>query len=343
MEESSFYPEKEVKKEAERLYEKLKKVKFSKDDCIALAPLTLEINRLKKEKNAVILAHSYQTADIIYGVADFVGDSLELSKQAAKTKADTIVFAGVKFMAETAKILSPKKTVLLPSIQAGCSLSESITAKDARELKKKYPNVPVVCYVNTSAEVKAECDACCTSANALKIVESFKEKEIIFLPDELMAENIQNLTEKRIISWKGLCVVHKEFNAKQIKEVKKKHPGVKILVHTECSPSVVELADFSGGTNGMINYAKTDSNQTFMMVTECGLTDRMKVELMQKDFVGLCELCPYMKKNTLELILQALRRSEKEQIIEIPEEVIKKAKKAIDYMMKIKTKNGIID
>ncbi len=329
------YTEEEVKKEAERLYTKLKKVKFSEDDCNALAPLTLEINRIKKEKNAIILAHSYQTPDIIYGVADFVGDSLELSKMAAKTTAEIIVFAGVKFMAETAKILSPKKTVLLPSTEAGCSLSESITAEDVKKIKEKYPDVPVVCYVNTSAEVKAECTACCTSANALKVVESFKENTIIFLPDKLMAENVQNLTDKRIIPWNGLCVVHKEFNAKQIKEVKKRFPETKILVHTECNPSVVGLADFAGGTNGMINYAKMNKAKSFMMVTECGLSDRMRVELMQKNFVGSCELCPYMKKNTLELILQVIRKPEKEQVIELPEKVILKAGKAIGYMMKI--------
>jgi len=335
MEKNSFYSEKEVEKEAERLYEKLQKVKFSKEDCIALTPLTLEINKIKKEINAVILAHSYQTPDIIYGVADFVGDSLELSKWAASTEAEIIVFAGVKFMAETAKILSPEKTVLLPSIEAGCSLSESITAKDIRKLKKENLGVPVVCYVNTSAEVKAESDACCTSANALKVVESFDSDKVIFLPDKLMAQNIQNQTSKKIIAWNGLCVVHKEFNVKDIEEVKEKYPGVKILVHTECSPSVVELADFSGGTTGMVEYAKTHSDENFMMVTECGLTERMKVELTGKKFVGLCELCPYMKKNTLELILQVLKKPEKEQVIELDEKIIKKAGKAIDYMMKL--------
>ncbi|MFH1663983.1 MAG: quinolinate synthase NadA [archaeon] len=343
MEKSSFYSEEEVKKEAERLYEKLKKTGFSRDECISFAPLTLEINKLKKQKNAVILAHSYQTPDIIYGVSDFVGDSLELSKKAAETKAETIVFAGVKFMAETAKILSPKKTVLLPSLEAGCSLSESITAEDVRKLKQQHPGIPVVCYVNTSAEVKAECDACCTSANALQVVESFKEKEVIFLPDELMAKNIQNQTSKKIIAWNGLCVVHKEFRAEDIKEVKKKYLGVKILVHTECNPSVVELSDFAGGTNGMINYAKTHTDKKFMMVTECGLTDRMKTELPEKKFVGTCELCPYMKKNTLELILQALRHPKKEQIIELPEETIRKAGKAIDYMMKTKSDSKVFD
>jgi len=336
MENKSVYSEEELEKEAERLYEKLKKTHFSLEECKERAALTLEINRIKKEKNAVILAHSYQTPDIIYGVADFVGDSLELSRQAAKTKAEIIVFAGVKFMAETAKILSPKKTVLLPSIEAGCSLSESITAEDVKKMKKQFPNVPVVCYINTSAEVKAECDACCTSANALQVVESFKEKEIIFLPDELMAQNIQNQTKKKIISWKGLCVVHKEFKAEDIEEAKKRFPGVKILVHTECSPSVVTLADFSGGTSGMINYAKTHSDENFMMVTECGLSDRMKTELPEKKFVGTCELCPYMKKNTLELILQVLKEPKKEQVIEVPEEIRLKARKAIDRMMETK-------
>ncbi len=334
--EKSFYSEEEVKKTAEKLHEKIKKTGFSLEECMAFAPLILEINRLKKEKNAVILAHSYQTPDIIYGTADFVGDSLELSRKASETKAGIIVFAGVKFMAETAKILSPEKTVLLPSIEAGCSLSESITAKDVQELKKKYPGVPVVCYVNTSAEVKAESDACCTSANALQVVEIFKENEIIFLPDNLMTKNIQNQTKKKIISWNGLCVVHKEFNTQQIEEVKRKYPGVKILVHTECNPTVVELADFSGGTSGMIKYAETHSDENFMMVTECGLSDRMRVELPEKKFVGTCELCPYMKKNTLELILQALKNPSQEQIIEVPEEIRLKAKKAIDRMMETK-------
>jgi len=334
--ENSFYSEEEVKKTAEELHEKIQKTGFSLDECIAFAPLILEINKLKKEKNAVILAHSYQTPDIIYGVADFVGDSLELSRKASETKAEIIVFSGVKFMAETAKILSPEKTVLLPSTEAGCSLSESITAEDVRRLKEKHPNVPVVCYVNTSAEVKAECDACCTSANALQVVESFKEDSVIFLPDNLMAKNIQNQTKKKIISWQGLCVVHKKFNAEQIEDVKKKYPGVKILVHTECSPSVVELADFSGGTSGMIKYAETHLDENFMMVTECGLSDRMRVELPEKKFVGTCELCPYMKKNTLELILQVLREPKKEQIIEVSEEIRLKAKKAIDRMMETK-------
>jgi quinolinate synthase len=335
MKERAFYSEKEVKKETERLHKKLRKVKFTKDECFSLAPLTLEINKLKKEKNAIILAHSYQTPDIIYGVADFVGDSLELSRMAAKSNAKIILFAGVKFMAETAKILSPKKTVLLPSIKAGCSLSESITAKDIKKLKKKFPGTPIVCYVNTSAEVKAECDACCTSANALKVIESFKEKKIVFVPDKLMAKNLQKETNKKIIGWNGLCVVHKKFNAHQIKEIKKKYPKIKILVHTECSPSVVELADFSGGTSGMIKYAKTDNAKAFMMVTECGLSDRMKIELKNKKFVGTCELCPYMKKNTLELILQALRKPQKKQIIKVPTKTLKKAKKAIDRMIKI--------
>jgi quinolinate synthase len=272
-------------------------------------------------------------------VADFVGDSLELSRKAASTKADTIVFAGVKFMAETAKILSPKKTVLLPSIEAGCSLSESITAKDVKELKKKFPGIPVACYVNTSAEVKAECNACCTSANAIEVIESFKEDTIIFLPDELMAKNLQEKTSKKLISWNGLCVVHKKFNVQQIDEVRKKYPGTKILVHTECSPSVVSLSDFAGGTSGMINYAKTNNADSFMMVTECGLSDRMRVELPEKKFVGTCELCPYMKKNNLELILQVLRQPKKEQVIEIPEEIRLKAKKAIDRMMETKNLN----
>lgn len=299
------------------------------------APLTLEINKLKREKNAVVLAHSYQTPDIMYGVGDYIGDSYQLSKIAQETRAEMIVFCGVRFMAETAKILNPGKKVLLPAFTAGCSLADSITAEDVRQLKRKYPGRPVVTYVNTTAEVKAEADSCCTSANALKIIESFKEQEIIFLPDELMAKNMQKLTSKKLIYWKGRCIVHEDFKADKIKWFKNKHLGLQVMVHSECSPEVAEAADFVGGTEGMIRRVKSTPAAAYMLVTECGLNDRMKVEFPDKEFLGMCGLCPYMKQNTLALILQALKNPKPDQVIEIEEQVRVKAEKSLLKMFEI--------
>ncbi|MFH1199492.1 MAG: quinolinate synthase NadA [Candidatus Micrarchaeota archaeon] len=323
----------ELQREAGRLYSKLCKLGWNKEVCAAYAPITLEINWLKRQKNAVILAHSYQPPEIVYGVADFVGDSLELSRAAAKTRAKIIVFAGVRFMAETAKILSPEKKVYLPAVDAGCSLAESIAAGDVRKLRKKHPGAGVVCYVNTSAQVKAECDACCTSANALAVVESMQQKEIIFLPDKFMAANLAPLTEKKIIGWDGECIVHKEFSADKMRALKKAHPGAKILVHTECSPAVLAQADYAGGTSGMIKYAQDSTATEFAMVTECGLSDRMRVELPGKGFIAMCGLCPYMRKNSLALILAALEKPSKGQEIVIPVKTSQKARNAIDKML----------
>ncbi len=328
-------PAQELEQETDRLYSKLSKLGWNREVCAAYAPLTLEINKLKKQKKAVILAHSYQPPEIIYGVADFAGDSLGLSMEAAKTKAKVIAFAGVRFMAETAKILSPNKKVLLPATDAGCSLAESITAEDVRKLRKLHPGAGVVCYVNTDAAVKAECDACCTSANALEIVESMPQKKIIFLPDKFMAQNVAALTKKQIIGWDGKCVVHREFTADKIRALRKANPGVKVLVHTECAPDVVREADYAGGTGGMISYAKASGAGEFVMVTECGLSDRMKVELPGKNFLAMCSLCPYMKKNSLALILQVLEKPEKRQEIKLPKTIIVRARKAIDYMMRV--------
>ncbi len=321
--------------ETQRLYYRLRELGWSLSDCSAYAPLTLEINELKKKKNAVILAHSYQTPDIVYGVADFTGDSFALAQEAAKTSASAIVFAGVRFMAETAKILNPGKTVLLPSHEAGCSLAESITAGDVRELKREHPGVPVVCYVNTSAEVKSESDACCTSSNALRIINALPGKEVIFIPDEFMAKNLAAQTSKRIISWKGKCVVHEAFNSSQLQAVRLAHPHAKILVHTECPPDVVRGADLAGGTSDMIKFVKNSDAREFMLVTECGLTDRLRVEVPGKKIVGT--LCPYMKKITLRNIRQALASPTQEQVIEIPEDVRLKAKQALDKMFELST------
>ena len=331
------FSELQIKKETERLFKKLKNVGWTKFDCAIIAPLTLEINKLKKEKRAVILAHSYMTPDIMYGIADFVGDSYGLSRKAQKTKAKTILFCSVHFMAETAKILNPKKTVIVPTV-AGCSLAESITPKDVRDLRKKYPNAAVVCYVNTTAAVKAECDACCTSSNALRIVEGMRQKKIVFLPDEFMAKNLQPLTKKKIIGWNGKCIVHEKFSPKTVDAIRKEYPGVKVLAHLECMPSVIEKVDMAGGTAGMIRYVEKSPAKKFMLVTECGLSDRMKVEHPEKQIVGTCVLCPYMKEIMLKDVFEALKKPRKDQIVDLPENVLKKAKKALDKMVRITEK-----
>lgn len=331
-----------VEKEAQRLYAKLKHVGFNLGYCRMMAPLTLEINELKKKKNAVILAHSYQTPDVIYGVADFFGDSYGLSVEAGKTKAKTIVFAGVKFMAETAKILNPRKEVLLPAPDAGCSLSDSITAADVRALKRKHPGAPVVVYVNTSADVKAEADSCCTSSNALKIIEGFESDKVIFLPDALMGENLQKQTKKKLILWPGKCIVHEEFKPSAIATFKKFAPGLKVLAHLECAPEVVSLADMAGGTEDMIRYVGTTDAKAYMLVTECGLTDRMKVEFPGKRFTGMCSMCPYMKKTNLPMILQVLKKARKDQVVNVPEKVRVKAEKSLKMMFEL-TKRVVLD
>lgn len=326
--------EKIIQREAERLHGKLKRLNWSLNDCELIAPLTLEINRLKKEKNAIILAHSYQTPDIKYGVADYIGDSYKLSRQATLTKADVIVFCSVHFMAETAKIMNPEKTVLVPAA-AGCSLAESITAKDVKELRKKYPEAAVVCYVNTTADVKAECDACCTSSNALKVVENLRQKNIIFLPDEFMAKNLQPLTKKRLFAWKGRCIVHEMFSPETIQAMRDEYPDIRILAHSECKPEVTAVSDWMGGTDGMLGYILKSTAKRFMLVTECGLTDRAKVEFADREFLGTCTLCPYMKKIMLKDVLQVLRKPRATQIVKIPEVTLKKARKAVDRMVRI--------
>jgi len=320
-----------------RLFTQLSKVGWTQDDCSLIAPLTLEINNLKKEQDAIILAHSYQTPDIMYGVADHVGDSYGLSVIASKTKARKIVFCSVHFMGETAKILSPEKEVLVPTV-AGCSLAESITAEEVRKLKEQHPGIPVVCYVNTSASVKAESDACCTSANAQKIVEAFPSETVIFIPDVLMGRNLQKLTSKKLILWHGTCIVHDKFRPETIDEVRKMHPGVKVLAHTECEPVLVEKVDMAGSTTSMLNYVKNSSASDFMLITECGLTDRVKAEFPSKNIVGTCNLCPYMKSVMLKDILKALKNPSPEQRVEIPPEILKKAKHSLDRMFELEKK-----
>ena len=333
------FNEEEIEKETQRLLQYVDHLGWTKEDCAIYAPLTLEINKKKKEKDVIVLAHSYQLPEIIYGIADYVGDSYGLSKQAKEATEHTILFCGVLFMAETAKILNPEKQVLVPAPDAGCSLSESITANDVKKLRKQHPNAAVVCYVNTSAEVKAESDVCITSANALQVVNSLSEKEIIFIPDKLMAKNIAALTDKKIISWDGTCIVHEQFSIETLKEVRKHNPDVKILVHTECNSEVVGEADMFGGTSDMLNVVqKAQPGEEFMIVTECGLVDRFRVEHSDKKFVGTCHLCPYMKKNTLRLVLQVLDSPTPEQTITLDEQVRLRAKQALDKMFMVSKK-----
>lgn len=297
--------------------------------------LIKKINKLKKEKNAVILVHNYQRPEI-YRVADFIGDSLELSKEAAKTDADIIVFCGVDFMAESAKILSPDKKVLLPAREANCPMAGMVRRKDLLNLKKQYPEAAVVSYVNTRAETKAESDICCTSANAVDVVNSLPHKEIIFVPDENLANYVQSKSDKKIIPWKGFCYVHAKITAEQVLEAKKFHPDAKVLVHPECKMGVIKLADYVCSTSQMIYRSKEDDAKEFIIVTEHGLVERLKLEMPDKNFYMIVATCIQMKKNNLEKVLRSLR--EEIHPIKLNEEVIKKAKKALEKMLDVSRK-----
>jgi len=318
--------------EAKRLYEKLKHLAYTKEECLLLAGLTLKIKKLKKQKKAIILAHNYQSPEIIFGVADYYGDSLGLAKKAMKTKAKIIVFAGVKFMAETAKILNPEKKVLLPDLKAGCSLVEGISVKEIKKLRKKHKGIPIVAYINSSAAVKAAVDVIVTSANAIKIINSLPTKKVIFVPDIYMAENLQKKTKKKIIKWNTKCIVHESFTEKQIDEVKKTNPGIKIFAHLECSPAVVRKADAVGSTSQMEEFIKKNKKtKKFMLVTECGMSDLLKAKYPEKEFIIPCSMCPYMKKITLQKILESLEKEKPE--IKIAEKTRIKALKAVKRMI----------
>ena len=324
----------QIQQEANRIYKNLKSLGWTLDECQKIAPKTLLINQLKKEQNAIILAHSYQSPDIMYAVADFIGDSYGLSKLAKETEAEKIIFSSVYFMGETAKLLNPEKQVLVPAV-AGCSLADSITPEQVRELKQKHPKIPVVCYINTTAAIKAECDICCTSSNAKQIVESQKTDKVIFIPDKLMGQNLQKETDKELILWDGTCIVHELFTPAEIDLAKKTHPDVKVLVHLECDPEVIAKADLAGSTKDMVDYVKNSDSQTFMLVTECGITDRINQEVENKKVVGGCNFCPFMRSLNLDGILKALQNPSREQIVEIDTETFKKARRTIDRMFKV--------
>jgi len=297
------------------------------------APLIEKINKLKKEKNAVILAHNYQTPEIYHGVADIAADSLALAVEAAKTKADIIVLCGVHFMAETAKLMNPEKKVLIPDMQAGCSLSASITGEDVVMLKEKYPGVPVVSYVNTSADVKAESDVCCTSANAVKVVESLDSEKVIFLPDHYLANYVQKNTKVKIISWQGTCIVHEKFTAKEVEDIKKQNPEIKVIAHPECPPDVISASDFAGSTSNMVKYVKENQPKKVLLVTECSMSDNIQVENPNVEFVKPCNLCPYMKKITLKKIYDCLKNETNE--IKIGHNIAARARRSVKRMAEI--------
>jgi quinolinate synthase len=341
----------EIEREAERLLKSLMHVEcdprgrtWNYETCLEIAPLTAEINRLKKEKNAVILAHSYVEPEIIYGVGDYTGDSYFLSVQARDSRAQVIVFAGVVFMAETAKILSPQATVIVPDRDSGCSLADSITGADVRRLKALYPGVPVVCYINSTAEVKAESDVCVTSGNATNIVAALPGARVIFVPDRLMADNIRSdlrrlNVAKEIISSDGTCIVHDKFTTAQITSARAQFPGLKVVAHPECPADVASAADFIGSTGAMMRYVKTTAAPYFLMLTECGLVGRLEVESPEKHFIGGCRLCPYMKMNSLEKIRDALVAPRKDQIITLEQGLQDRARLSIERMFTLAPAN----
>ncbi|CAO3455455.1 quinolinate synthase NadA [Azospirillum argentinense] len=298
------------------------------------APLVHEINRLKRERNAVILAHNYQTPEIFHGVADIVGDSLALAARATETDADVIVLAGVHFMAETAKLLNPAKTVLIPDTGAGCSLAESITAADVRLLRERYPGVPVVAYVNTSADVKAEVDICCTSGNAVEVVESLGAPRVIMLPDEYLAKYVATQTSVEIIAWKGHCEVHERFTGDEIREFRGRFDELVVIAHPECPPDVLEAADFVGSTARMVDFVTDRRPPRVLMVTECSMSDNIAAAAPETEFVRPCNLCPHMKKITLANILDSLRTLEPQ--VTIAPEVADRARRSVERMLAVK-------
>lgn len=302
------------------------------------APYVAAIREWKETRNAVILAHNYQTPEIFHGVADLTGDSLALAQQAVDADADVIVLCGVHFMAETAKILNPDKTVLIPDLEAGCSLAASITGADVRELRRRYPGVPVVTYVNTTADVKAETDVCCTSANAVSVVESLGSDRVIFLPDEYLGRYVAQQTEIEVILWHGRCEVHERFTADEIRDIRSRHDGLRVIAHPECPPEVLDEADFVGSTSGMIRWVGKEQPPRVMMVTECSMSDNVSVEHPGVDFIRPCNLCPHMKRITLPKILRALQRMEHR--VEVPGRVAVRARRAVERMLSIGRTEG---
>lgn len=315
---------------SDQLYERVKRV-ISLPEWAVFAEDVDAILALKRKHNAVILAHNYQTPEIFHGVADIVGDSLLLAREATKVDADVIVLAGVHFMAETAKLLNPEKTVLIPDLAAGCSLADSITAQDVRLMRQRYPGVPIVTYVNTSSAVKAESDICCTSGNALRVVESFGAERVIMLPDEYLAQNIAAQTSVKIIAWKGHCEVHELFTPDDVRQLRENHPGVTILAHPECPPEVVAEADFSGSTAAMSDFVDQQRPPHVVLLTECSMSDNVAVAHPDVEFIRPCNLCPHMKRITLKNIRHALETGLNE--VTIDPAIAAPARRAVERML----------
>jgi len=300
----------------------------------ALAPIIEEIEELKESRNAVVLAHNYMTPDIYHGVADMKGDSLALARLAKKTDAEVILMAGVHFMAETAKIVNQSKTVLIPDMDAGCSLADAITGADVRLLRERYPGVPVVTYVNTSAEVKAEADICCTSGNAVQVVESLGTDRVIFLPDRFLGQWVAGQTDIDMILWEGSCMVHERFTAEELRVYRDVHPGIQIIAHPECPSDVLEEADFVGSTAGMIQWVKTEQPRQVVMVTECSMSDNVAAESPETEFTQPCNLCPHMKRITLTGIRDSLRDMKHEVIVDPT--VAEQASASVERMLEVR-------
>ncbi len=322
----------EIAEEMAPLYQKVKSV-IPPMEWPVFAPLIRAINQLKEQRGAIILAHNYQTPEIFHGVADIVGDSLQLAREAAQADANIIVQCGVHFMAETAKLLNPDKTVLIPDLGAGCSLAESITADDVRALRRQYPGVPIVTYVNTSAAVKAECDICCTSSNAVQIVESLGADRVLLVPDEFLAQNVNAQTDVDVISFSGRCEVHERFTAQELRDFRAGHDGLKIIAHPECPPEVLHEADYAGSTSGMIKWVQDNQPPKVMMVTECSMSDNVSVENPDVEFIRPCNLCPHMKAITLQNILDALLYTRHE--VHIDPAIAVPARRAVTRMIEL--------
>ncbi|WP_298908038.1 quinolinate synthase NadA [uncultured Aliiroseovarius sp.] len=322
----------------EDIYRKMDRV-VTPPDWVSFAPYVKVINELKKKRNAVILGHNYMTPEIYHGVSDFVGDSLQIAMKAQEVDAEVIVQAGVHFMAETSKILSPEKTVLMPDMEAGCSLAESTTADGIEEMRAKYPGAPVVTYVNTTADVKAASDICCTSSNALQIVDAMDSDTVIMTPDQYLAQNVANKSKKNIVYWPGSCIVHEQYTAKDLQEFREWNPGTRLIAHPECPPDVVAEADFSGSTAGIIKYVTDEKPEKAMLITECSMASNISDALPGVDFVGPCNMCPYMKKISLEKILYVLHTMENQ--VEVDPSVADGARQSVQKMIDLSRKLGL--
>ncbi len=332
-------PSQELADSMADIYAKMSRV-VSPVDWVLYAPYVKAINELKVKRNAVILGHNYMTPEIYHGISDFVGDSLQLAIKATEVEADVIVQCGAHFMAETSKILSPDKIVLMPDMEAGCSLAESITAEGVEEMRRRYPGAPVVSYVNTTAEVKAASDICCTSSNAAQIVAAMESDTVIMTPDQYLAQNVaRDVPQKNVVWWEGSCIVHEQYTAKDLRDFREWNPGTRLIAHPECPPDVVAEADFSGSTSGILKYVTDEKPEKALLITECSMASNIADALPEVEFVGPCNMCPYMKKITLEKVLWSLHSMEGQ--VEVEPEMAAKARHAVQAMIDLSRKLGL--